>query len=119
MKQLNLDMETYLEIDNKIKELTEQKNEIRKKIIPQLDEEEYEGLKLTKKRVITWDDENFLAWVKKDFPEFIDKVTRQLIDYEKFETYVASGEINYDELPEYVYKVRIDNVITRSKKNDA
>lgn len=119
MNQLNIDMQTYLEVDSKIKELTEQKNEIRQRIIPLLEDEEYEGLKLTKKRVISWNDDSFLKWVQKDFPHYVDKVTRSVLDYEKFESYVASGEITYEELPESVYKVRVDNVITRGKKSES
>lgn len=114
MNKPNQEMESYLRIDSMIKELTKEKEKIRKTIIPQLEEDEWEGLKLTKKKIILWNDDAFLEWVKQEFPDYVDKVTKQVLDYEKFESYVASGEINYEELPESVYRIRVDNVINRT-----
>lgn len=114
MNKPNELMKEYLEIDADIKLLTKRKETLRKTIIPQLEEDEWEGLKLTKKKIILWNDDAFLEWVKQEFPDYIDKVTKQVLDYEKFESYVASGEINYEELPEHVYRIRVDNVINRT-----
>lgn len=109
MKQKRTDlMDEYLDIDERIKYLTQRKKEIREQVIKDLLKSEYEGLVVSKKEVVTWNDDLFYKWVCDKFPQVVDSVTKRTIDYSLFEKLVMEGKIVYDDIPSEVYKVRVD-----------
>lgn len=106
------EMVEYLVLDKQLKELEAHKEVLRKKIIPELRDHEYSGIALSVRKSVKLNDDAFMEWVNLYFPDCIDKVTRPVIDYEKFEACVARGEIVYDEIPEACYRIIESNVIT-------
>lgn len=107
-----------MEYDKQFKYYESLKKGIREEAIKDLQKADYEEISLSKREIPLFNDESFLKWVETTFPEMVDKVTKVMIDYEKFEKAVALGEIIYDEIPPEVYKIRTDYVITIKRNKE-
>jgi len=114
------DMQEYTAIDAEIKKLLKRKQELRESVIKDLlrDPEGFEGLNISKKQIVSWLDDEFYNWVREEFPEYVENVTKKTIDYEKFEDLVKQGKIVYNGIPAHVYKSRTDYVINISKNRN-
>ena len=117
MKEPNELIQQYINADRLEKESILTKKSIKPKIVEELkdDPKGTRGISYQSKTLTKINHENFYLWVKQTYPERLLSLLEDKIDYEKFETAYAKGEIFYDEIPENCYTIETQDVITVTK----
>lgn len=101
-------MEKYIKLDKEFKELEKQHKALRKLVIEDFEKfpgRNFKGITKNESQRIDFKHLEFYNWVAEKFPEYLEELKDMKIDYDKFESLEARGDIEYDELPEHVYKV--------------
>ena len=115
MKPLTSAMYSYRNIVKEFKKMEKIKEDQRKVVLAELKDDpfaEYEGLVYNVQTRTDFKHKAFFDWVAKTWPDKLESLREDKIDYAKFETAFARGEIEYDELPEEVFTTKDIDVIT-------
>ena len=112
------EMQEYIDIDLRLKELEARKEELRPVVLSQFKDsgEKFEGISCSERKTYPIDEEKFYNWVKETWPDKVDKLKKDLIDPAKFERAYALGEIDYEQLPGEIYTEKSYNVINIRKR---
>lgn len=111
-------MKAYIDIDRQIKALDAQKKKLRPGVLKEFKDNPdilFEGITMSKVEKIDFIYPNFYNWVKENFPEHLQAVTKKQIDEEEFGKLHALGEIEYEEIPEDLYSYKEEFRITVRK----
>jgi hypothetical protein len=108
----------YIEADKKEKEALLTKKKLKIEILKDLREDPkgYEGISYQKRSLTKFNHENFFHWVNLMFPDKINVLREDKIDYNRFEQAYASGEIYYTEIPEDCYSIEDQDVVLITKE---
>lgn len=111
-------MKEFISLDKEYKELKKKHESLRKSVIEEFDnnpEKTYKGITKSVSQRIDFKHLEFYNWVSETFPEFLEELKDKRIDYDKFESLEARGEIQYEELPDHVYTITEITRITVKK----
>jgi uncharacterized membrane-anchored protein len=108
----------FMEADKTLKQSEITKKTLRPEILGDLREDPkgFTGITYQKKSITKFNHENFFNWVKRDFPNHVESLREDKIDYMKFEEAYASGRIDYEEIPGDCYTVEDQDVLIVSKE---
>ena len=112
-------MQEFMALDKEYKELKKRHESLRKSVIEEFDKnpgKTYKGITKSVSQRIDFKHLEFYNWVSETFPEYLEELKDRRIDYDKFESLEARGEIEYDELPEHLYKMTEITRITVKKR---
>jgi hypothetical protein len=87
------------------------KKKLRPEVLSLIKEEPIPEIELSTRQKIVFNDDEFYAWVSKEFPDQLEELTTKTINYVKFEELYASGKIVYESLPENIYTYKIEEVL--------
>lgn len=115
-------MKKYMELDATYKDLEKQHKALRKEVIEEFSSNPgkvFEGINKSVSQRIDFQHLEFYNWVAETFPEHLEELKDSRIDYDAFESLEARGVIEYDELPEHVYRILdITRITVKRKRNN-
>lgn len=115
---LSFEMLQYIEAHKREKSGKDEKSKLRPIIIPQLEllPDYFKEIQLSYRDTPKIDDEKLYKWLKLEYPEKIDRISKLVIDYEKLESLIVNREIDESRIPTDCFQIVKTKVINVKSK---
>jgi 3-methyladenine DNA glycosylase AlkD len=91
----------YLENARELNRLKSEQEKLRPLVLDELSENDREDVIVTESSRIEYDHELIYDWIKKTYPELVDTVTKDVLDWDKFVSLVHLQKIDFQKMPDY------------------
>lgn len=115
-KQRPPEVVKYMEADKAEKEAKKQKDKLKPAVIDYAVTAEDEEVKWSERKQTKMHEDKILEWVRSEYPDLVEQLTKEALDLEAFEKAVKAGKVKIDLLPDHCYTITKSDVITITVK---